>query len=322
MNSDFKTFIQEVTGAASFNELEVVQSLWSGYGKIVRIALEGSTQKTAIIKYISLPMKTNHPRGWDSEVSHQRKEKSYIVERCFYEKYAKEPLDAKIPNCMGAASKGEEMILVLEDLDATGYPVRKAHVVWSELEMCLQWLASFHASFMQVSPKGLWEIGTYWHLNTRSEELKVLDDIPLKMAAPKLDALLNKAHFKTVVHGDAKLANFCFSRAGDKVAAVDFQYVGGGVGVKDVAYLVGSCLHENECERLEEKILRTYFSALKKALQKENDSLCFSALEAEWRSLYPIAWTDFYRFLKGWSPSHWKINSYSEKIAAQVLDQI
>jgi len=33
----------------------------------------------------------------------------------------------------------------------------------------------------------------------------------------------------------------------DEVALVDFQYVGGGVGVKGVAYFVGSCLLPREC---------------------------------------------------------------------------
>jgi hypothetical protein len=47
-----------------------------------------------------------------------------------------------------------------------------------------------------------------------------------------------------------------------------------------------------------------------------------AALEKEWRSLYRVAWADFHRFLKGWSPSHWKINSYSERITAEVIKSL
>ena len=322
MNPDFKIFILKVTGAEKFRELEVIQSLWSGYGKIIRIALQGATQKKAILKHISFPIKGTHPRGWDSNVSHERKVKSYEVERSFYGYHASKQKDARIPHCWGTAVKGEETLLVLEDLDESGYPVRKTDVVWSEIACCLEWLANFHATNMQVPAKDLWETGTYWHLNTRPEELQVLKDVALKNAAPKLDAMLTNANYQTIVHGDAKLANFCFSETGDAVAAVDFQYAGGGVGIKDVAYFVGSCLREEDCERLEEKILATYFKALQNALQKKEAFLCFEDLEAEWRALYPIAWTDFYRFLKGWSPNHWKINSYSEKTAIGVLARI
>jgi hypothetical protein len=124
------------------------------------------------------------------------------------------------------------------------------------------------------------------------------------------------------VHGDAKLANFCFSEDGTKVAAVDFQYVGGGCGMKDLAYFVGSCLYEEDCERLETKILDEYFRELKSAVSKQNLEIDWKDLEENWRSLYPVAWADFHRFLKGWSPDHWKINSYSEKITRKVIQNL
>ena len=114
----------------------------------------------------------------------------------------------------------------------------------------------------------------------------------------------------------AKLANFCFSHDG-RVAGVDFQYVGGGCGMKDVAYFIGSCLYEKECERLEEQILDTYFEHLQKQFVLRNDEL-----EKEWRSLYRVAWADFHRFIKGWSPGHWKINSYSERVTEEVIKNL
>jgi hypothetical protein len=38
--------------------------------------------------------------------------------------------------------------------------------------------------------------------------------------------------------------------------------------------------------------------------------------------MYAVAWTDFYRFLQGWSPGHWKIHGYSERLANAVLDRL
>ena len=84
--------------------------------------------------------------------------------------------------------------------------------------------------------------------------------------------------------------------------------------MKDVAYFVGSCLNENECERLETQIFDTYFEHLQEELGEKNE-----ALETEWRSLYRVAWADFHRFLKGWCPGHWKINSYSERTTREVI---
>jgi len=185
----------------------------------------------------------------------------------------------------------------------------------------LSWLAHFHATFMGAEPRGLWEQGTYWHLDTRPDELAILakEDPALKDAAVAIDQKLRASPYQTLVHGDAKLANFCFSEDGASVAAVDFQYVGAGCGMKDVAYLVGSCLDEHACEREESALLGLYFGVLRGALTAQGTNLDLDALERDWRSLYPVAWTDFHRFLKGWSPGHWKINGYSERLAREVL---
>jgi hypothetical protein len=98
---------------------------------------------------------------------------------------------------------------------------------------------------------------------------------------------------------------------------VDFQYVGGGCGMKDITYFLGSCLNEDECEAREEELLSYYFQRLGEALPWDQEAM--QALETEWRELYPVAWTDFFRFLQGWSPGHWKLNSYSRRLANQVL---
>ena len=61
---------------------------------------------------------------------------------------------------------------------------------------------------------------------------------------------------------------------------------------------------------------------LRDALARAGKELDFAALEQDWRELYPVAWTDFYRFLQGWSPGHWKLHRYSERLAREVLGSL
>ncbi len=315
MNEHLRSIILQSTGASSVLKEELIQELWSGYGQIIRLRLENAAFKSVIVKHVQLPINSHHPRGWDTDIGHQRKRKSYKVEAKWYQNYSQRSA-ARLPKCLALDFTGDEVLLVLEDLDLAGFPLRKQSVSWVEIKACIQWLAQFHASFLGQIPEGLWNVGTYWHLETRPQELAVLKDQKLKEAAAFIDEKLNSTKYKTLVHGDAKLANFCFSKEG-KVAGLDFQYVGGGCGMKDLVYFVGSCLNENECERLETQILDCYFEYLQSELEEKEE-----ALEAEWRSLYRVAWADFHRFLKGWSPGHWKLHSYSERITAEVVKSV
>jgi hypothetical protein len=322
INDFFIKSILKVTGAKGLHQIEVIQSLWSGYGKIIRFGLTGCSLKTVIVKHVRFPDSGKHPRGWNTDVSHLRKIKSYEVEAAWYTNWSTATDNScRLPKCYAVETLGEEVCIVLEDLDGVGFPIRKTNVTKVELYNCIEWLANFHATYLNEKPTNLWQIGTYWHLDTRRDELEVLDDIPLKNAASKIDQLLNESPYQTFVHGDAKLANFCFSKDG-KVSAVDFQYVGGGCGMKDLVYFIGSCLYEDACEAQEETILSYYFSILKNVLESKNKHVDFDALEENWRRLYPVAWTDFHRFIKGWSPGHWKINSYSERLSQEVLKSI
>jgi len=315
MKESLKSAVLKYTGATSILDQQVLQNLWSGYGEILRIKLQDSPYKTIIAKYVQISKDLNHPRGWNTDVGHQRKIKSYQIESHWYQHYSRLS-KARLPKFYAIESHGQEIIILMEDLNQSGFSIKKEMVKWLEISNCLKWLAEFHASFYQVPPNGLWKEGSYWHLDTRLEELQMIDDKNLKNAARAISNKLNTCKHKTIIHGDAKLANFCFSKTGS-VAGVDFQYVGAGCGIQDVAYFVGSCLNESECERLEKKILDTYFEYLQDALEISNPSL-----EKEWRSLYHVAWADFYRFLKGWSPSHWKINSYSERITLEVINNL
>lgn len=315
--------IKEATHAKEVKEKELIQNLWSGYGKILRFELVGSEHKSVVVKHVILPEEGNHPRGWNTNLAHQRKLKSYKVEMAFYNRYREQCNgNCYIPKCLALDKHNDEVLMVLEDLDASGFPFRKTNISLPQVKACLSWLAYFHATFMGQKPEGLWKIGTYWHLDTRPDELEVLDDIPLKNAAKAIDKKLRSSKFQTFVHGDAKLANFCFSIDETKVAAVDFQYVGGGCGMKDVAYFIGSCLYEDDCDIYEEELLDYYFSELKLALREKHPAINSNEIEADWKPLYAVAWTDFHRFMKGWSPGHWKIHSYSERLAREVVKNL
>ena len=323
MNQDQQQSVAKACGAAEIFHREDIQSLWSGYGKIMRYGLREGDKDSVIIKHVRLPEQASHPRGWNTDRSHQRKIRSYQVESAWYQDWSQRCDElCRVPRCLLLESSDEEFLMVLEDLDASGFPARKLSVTLEEMLTCLRWLAQFHAEFMGESPQGLWPVGTYWHLGTRPDELLALDDAELKAAASAIDQALNSARFQTLVHGDAKLANFCFSNSAEQVAAVDFQYVGGGCGMKDVAYFIGSCLYEEDCERHESMLLEYYFAMLREALLQRRKTLDADSVEQEWRNLYHLAWTDFHRFVKGWSPGHWKIHSYSERLAREVLARL
>lgn len=319
MDCNFKDYLLDVTKAVSCEEVEVIQTLWSGYGKIARYRLTGAAYSTVVVKHISWSGSGNHPRGWNTDRSHARKIHSYKVETHWYQAWSQHYTDrCRIPKYLGSFTDGKDQWIILEDLNPE-FPGRKEEVDLADVKVCLEWLAHFHAQFMGRQPNGLWEVGTYWHLETRPDERDQMAEGELKDKADAIDDLLNKCKYQTIVHGDAKLANFCFAADGVHVAAVDFQYVGGGCGMKDVAYFLGSCLSGRECEVHETALLNFYFKKLRTALTSTGDDFNLEELEQEWRSMYPLACADFMRFLLGWMPGHQKINDYNRRIVESVL---
>lgn len=312
--------IRQVLGA-DVKDVEPIQSLWSGYGEIVRLIMQSGPYPSVVYKQIKPPEQVTHPRGWAGARSHQRKWRSYEVELVWYHDFAPRcPDSARVAECYLGQETEDGFELVLEDLQASGYGRRPWFGNLADARVCLDWLAAFHAAFLGEAPTGLWPQGTYWHLETRPDELAAMTDNRLKSAAPVLDARLREARFQTLVHGDAKIANFLLSDERG-AAAVDFQYVGGGPGIRDVAYLLGSCLDEGDCQTHAGTLLDDYFAQLRQCLSRRGcDATTVEALEAEWRALYPVAWTDFYRFLQGWSPSHEKIHAYTLMQAQLALD--
>lgn len=284
---------------------------------ISRYQLYGGEIETVVVKHIALNTANQHPRGWNTDIGHNRKVKSYQVETEWYKRWNQQCTErCRTAAFLGAFEQDAEQWIILEDLDAE-FPLLKHHLQLAEVKTCLRWLANFHATFMGQKPEGLWEVGTYWHLDTRPEEFEKIELTELKQKGHQIDETLKGCKYQTLVHGDAKVANFCFSASGAQVAAVDFQYVGGGCGMKDVAYFLGSCLSGEECELNEQDLLDFYFLELKRALS--NSTIDQAALETEWRAMFPLAWTDFTRFLLGWMPSHQKLNGYSLKLMEGVL---
>lgn len=287
----------------NITRIDTIQKLWGGYGTLNRVYFSDS--KTIIIKQISFPSKSNHPRGWNTEKSHFRKVKSYEVERDWYKYRLGDFTNAKTPNYICSGQFGENIYFIIEDLQQSGYKSFEK-INFNQVKLCLKWLASFHTSFLNTPPTDLWKIGTYWNLDTRADELEALEDLELKHKAKEIDLILKEAKYQTIVHGDAKLSNFLFTD--NQVAAVDFQYPGQGVGVKDLIYFLSSIYNSDELFQNEKKCLDMYFYYL------NNEKV-----EKEWRTLYSVAWCDFYRFLKGWSPDHWKIHEYSLSMRDKVL---
>ena len=323
-------FVRSATGAQNVREGELVQSLWSGFGSITRWYLEGCLQTTAILKKVAPPSGNGSP---EQLRSHQRKIRSYEVEISFYLRYAMRcDSTCRIPRLLGAVSveKGSCRAILLEDLDAEGFSSRGL-TSKTAVSSCVRWLANFHAVFMHLEPSELWEEGTYWHLDTRPDELASLkhrggDASLLLSAAVDIDKKLSQAKYRTILHGDAKVDNFCFSVDGKNVAALDWQYVGGGCGMKDLSYFLSSVFDERQLERWTSVYLDEYFECLTERLngrEREDASFCASEIESEWRGLYPFAVADFQRFLLGWSgESHNRCGKHSRQQVLLALDAL
>ena len=326
-------FVKKALDAQKVEIHSHLQALWSGQGHVFRLTTNVPSHQQVVVKYIAPTDQSTHPRGWNTSTSYKRKLHSYQVESHWYTHYACRCTEhCKVPVLLGLEHDRHTRLILLEDL-AIAYPYRPAKLTVDQVKICLRWLAEFHALFLIDAGDGLWPRGCYWHLATRQDEWQAMKDSAVKRAASWLDERLQNTRFQTLVHGDAKLANFCFDQNITHAAAVDFQYVGKGCGMSDVVYLLGSCLSEQDCERYDQLLLDAYFSALRLALarrldndihlqailQSDEPGGLIEQLETQWRALYAIAWTDFYRFLSGWMPGHAKINRYTKKLAEQAL---
>ena len=142
-----------------------------------------------------------------------------------------DPAVARVPRLLASSNAVPgETLFVLEDLDASGFAGGRG----SSLSV-VRWLAGFHKSFLmpanpggrlaETDGGGLWNQGGYWHLATRPDELAALrKNDPLRINAADWDRQLRGARYQTLLHGDAKTCNFCFSSTEEgSCATVDCQ---------------------------------------------------------------------------------------------------
>lgn len=315
----FVKWLQDLTHE-NYRAVSLIQPLWNNYGACFRAIEE--TGRSIVVKAVSPQAPSSHPKGWNSLVGHDRKLTSYEVERHFYEKL--QPFTTHkctVPNLVVSDNRNNATLLVLEDVD-TAFPRRSSVLSVKQAECVLTWLADFHGKFINLKDTRVWQEGTYWHLNTRLDEWRVMPDSLLKENAEVIAQQLANCAYQTLLHGDAKVANFCFSDDFTKCAGVDFQYTGHGCGVKDVAYFIGSALSEDDQQDHTEYCLSIYFTHLFEAIGDYHNSDLAHAVVQEWQKLYNLACADFCRFLIGWSPDHWKLNSALKERTQIALESV
>jgi Ser/Thr protein kinase RdoA (MazF antagonist) len=137
----------------------------------------------------------------------------------------------------------------MKDLSIT-YPIDgPASLSRAQSFYALEWLAKLHAFGWkkQLEEKfNLWSEGCYWHLGTREKEWSLIGEEwkRLKFAAPAISKRLNdKGIGWTLIHGDFKAANILLKENVDEsdefpLAVLDFQYCGGGYGVRDLGEIL------------------------------------------------------------------------------------
>lgn len=327
MQTQLLTRLREYFDDPKLEKRELLQNLWSEYGEIARYD-SPKLGKSVIVKHVAPPSKVHHPRGWHSEVGHQRKVRSYQIEAEFYQFFAGRCDETcYVPQFIGlikSTNHPETQTLIMEDLKSSGFDLVYARATETQIKTVLSWLAHFHARFINIDTSTLWPVGCYWYLATRQAEFGVMPQGELKDNAQRIDEALNNARFQTLLHGDAKLANFCFS-ASETVAAVDFQYVGRGIGIKDVMYFLGSCLTGPVLFEKHDSYIDYYFAQFRAAILSSDtqgvQKRWVEELEQEWRGLIPLVWADFHRFLLGWSPEHVKINEFMQGQTAKALNR-
>jgi hypothetical protein len=315
-----------------------IQSLWAGYGSVSSVSICTASNET-----VSLIIKRVTPPSDGVGISHERKVKSYCAEAYFYQHLASQlsPYSAScvVPHSYSIQSKDGGFLFCMSDL-RHDFSDSNGSLSIDHTKAALRWLAHFHATFWNNSSiptfnndndthtdlHGIWECGGYWHFETRQDEWQDISSSSswktLKQCAGVIDERMKQDdQFHTVCHGDFKSANILLDPDGTKCAAVDFQYVGGGYGMKDVVMLlVSSCSSgRGDTKRWESDMLQFYHETLTNALsQRPNQNTNMYSLEVATMH-FELCLLDYVRFMAGWG--FWGSNCNYATTRAQTLLQ-
>lgn len=323
-------------------------SLWAGYGSIKCLTVRTATDTIRLIC-----KEVNPPK--DTGVAHERKVTSYLVEIELYKMgHLMKVAGIAIPDIYHLESSASgKATLLMSDLRVE-YPIAgDGGLDWPKTLAAVDWLANFHAFHWERSESlvesKLWPEGCYWRLDTRQKEYEDIGSewLRLKNAAFVVaDLLKNGTHpstngfshpHKTLVHGDYKSPNlqFACTTSANKAetrqqeyvcAAVDFQYCGGGYGVRDVGQLiVSSCdmphpYNHEKALALETAILEYYYAKLLSYLKNYGR---VSDVQYSYDMLtkhYELCLVDYVRFMAGWGM--WGNTEYAERRTEEILSRV
>lgn len=184
--------------------------------------------------------------------------------------------------------------------------------------------AKFRESEEIQIPRSIWLNGGYTYLATRRTEFSFLADnfdSEWSLAFCTSDGTMSVAErvadffaprgraFESFIHGDVKAENLFSTKSGEDVAFFDFQYIGMGIGVSDLAKLFTCAvpLHMlTECklplpnelamQPPELALLKQYHQILVEGHNKKHDQYEFSDLQRHWET----ALVDWCRFQASW----------------------
>lgn len=219
----------------------------------------------------------------------------------------------------------------------------------------LQWIATFHALFWGETSstctwrRDLWDRGAFWttpavgtegvatawigtmrYLEQKHPEYLTASTQSLgrriEKAGSAISRLLAKesvgSQYGTLIHGDYKAANLFFPNdpeSADSVAAVDFQFTGGGLGVEDVAYLLYPDARGDHFE-YEEELLETYHEELILQLITQQKGGPSTMPLKVFRNYYELARIDMTRY---WlSKNKWSASTRGEAELISILESV